>query len=269
MSLKENLQKKIKIERLTKKIQSSMREIPGKRHLDKEAVSELLAMTDFGKTRTRDLTLYVRPIQEELKEVLVLDNELPIYHTTIADVAMRKTPHWKEMFSIGNIKKVLNDNDVIASKSSGSLDRVKQVALAQLDFSFSREDLEKMLRDAQISLDKGSLAGVQESLDLFSELLNFQSIRLEVQEPHIRLYARVKEKTEKALICEDLIVFDEKQVEVKLLQGDFSSASDSDLTRFLRCAHGELPADMKGEEVFQYLVETAMQMNTAKGPEGG
>jgi len=31
----------------------------------------------------------------------------------VADVALRKSPHWKQMFSIRNIKKIMNDQDVI------------------------------------------------------------------------------------------------------------------------------------------------------------
>jgi hypothetical protein len=33
-------------------------------------------------------------------EFLVFDNELPVYHTTLADVALRNSPSWQEMFSI-------------------------------------------------------------------------------------------------------------------------------------------------------------------------
>jgi len=32
-------------------------------------------------------------------------NELPGYHTTVVDVALRKSPYRQEMFSIRNVKK--------------------------------------------------------------------------------------------------------------------------------------------------------------------
>ncbi len=265
MSLKENLQKKIKIERLTEKIISTMREIPGKRHLNKDAVRELLEMTDFEKTKARDLTLYVRPVRGDIKEVLVLDNELPIYHSTVADVAMRKTPHWKEMFSVRNIQKVLNDKDVIVSKGKESLNRVKDCALALLDLSYSREDLEKLLRDAQISLNKKSLSGIQESFDLFFQLLDFQPISTEVQEPYVKLYAKVKETIEGAILYKDLILFNEKNLEVQLLKDDFSPGSDWDLARLLKRARGEEPADAEGEAVFEYLVQLALRRQAEPG----
>jgi len=53
----------------------------------------------------------------------VFDNELPIYHTTVADVALRKSPYWQQMFSIRNIKKIMNRHDVLVSEGKESLHR--------------------------------------------------------------------------------------------------------------------------------------------------
>jgi hypothetical protein len=33
--------------------------------------------------------------------------------------ALHKSPHWKEMFSIRNVRRIMNDQDVIASKAKG------------------------------------------------------------------------------------------------------------------------------------------------------
>lgn len=259
MSLKENLQKTIRIDKLTKRIASTMREIPGERKLNKDAMQELLNLTDFEQVKARDLTLYVRPLKDEIKEVLVFDNELPIYHSSTADVAMRKTPHWKEMFSIRNIIKILNDKDVIFSKGRESLNRVCANALAQLDLSYTRDDLDRLLRDGQISLGRNSLTGVQESLELFFELLGFQTVHMEVQEPHIQLFAKIKADDKEAPLYEDLVILDEKNVEVRLMKGDFYPRSDQNLARLLQCVHGEIAADAQGEAVFEYLVELALR----------
>ena len=51
----------------------------------------------------------------------MFDNEFPIYHTTVDDVALRKSPCWQAMFSIRNIKQITNDQDVVASKGKESL----------------------------------------------------------------------------------------------------------------------------------------------------
>jgi len=263
MALKENLQKKVRIKKLTHKIASTMRETAGQRKIDKNAMRELLGLTDYEQVKSRDLTLYARPLKDDIKEVLVFDNELPIYHSTIADVAMRKTPHWKEMFSVSNVIKILNDKDVVVSRGKESLNHVSANALAQLDLSYSRDDLERMLRDAQISLGRKSLEGVQESLDLFFELLGFQEVYLEVQEPNLRVFARIKVADEEAPLYEDLVIFDDRNVEVRLMKGEFYPRSNRNLARFLESVSGETTAEaQQGEAVFEYFVELAMRMRS-------
>ena len=95
MSFKENLHAKIKLDRLFQSVVSTTREPPGRRWLNKELTQELLAWTDFEHKRVRDLHLYIRPLEGEIMEVVVLDNELPIYHTTVDDVTLRKSPYWQ------------------------------------------------------------------------------------------------------------------------------------------------------------------------------
>ena len=78
MSFIENLRAKIQLDRLVQKILSTMRETPGQRRLDKELTKKLIEATDLVFVRSRDLDLYVRPLEGEISEVLVFDNELPI-----------------------------------------------------------------------------------------------------------------------------------------------------------------------------------------------
>jgi hypothetical protein len=257
MSLKENLQKKIRIKKVKNRIASTLRETPGQRRLNKEAMRDLLELSDFEQIKKRDLTLYVRPLEKDLEEILVFDNELPIYHSTVADVAMRKTPQWKEMLSVRNVIKVLNDKDVVVSRGKESLNRVYENALAGLDLTYSKDDLDRMFRDAQRSLNQRSLAGIQESMEMFVELLGLQPVSMEVQEPHIQSFARLKVDDETAPLYEDVIYLDEHKIEVHLLKGEFAARSDWDLARFLRCVHGEASTDAQDEQVFEYLVELA------------
>jgi hypothetical protein len=130
MSFKENLKAKISLDRLLQKLVSTMREPPGKRWLDKALTQELLDMTDLEHKKVRDLHLYIRPLEGEIMEVLVFDNELPIYHSTVADVALRKSPYWQQMFSIRNVRKIMNDKDVMIIKGKESLKRLHSNALA-------------------------------------------------------------------------------------------------------------------------------------------
>ena len=120
MSFKEDLRAKIKLDRSFQSLVSTAREAPGRLWLNKELTQEVLAMTDFKHKKVRGLHLYVRPLEGEIMEVAVLDNELPIYHTTVADVTLRKSPYWQQMFSIRN---VVPHTNLWANLGSGSLPR--------------------------------------------------------------------------------------------------------------------------------------------------
>jgi hypothetical protein len=258
MSFKENLKAKINLDRLLQKLDSTIREPPGKRWLDKVLTQELLDMTDLRHEKVSHLHLYIRPLEGEIMEVLVFDNELPIYHTTVADAALRKSPHWKQMFSIRNIKKIMNDQDVIISKGKESLKRLHANAMALLDLTYTRDDLTLLLEDARQGLDKKSITQIQESFDLFFELLDFQPVSLGVLEQDLQIFARPKLNGGAVSVFEHLILFDEETLSVGLKKGAFSPQSDLDLAWVTKYARSEEPADLKGIDVFKFLVELAL-----------
>ena len=259
MSFKENLKAKIKLDRLLRKISATIRETPGQRRLDKHSTQELIDMTDLEYKKTRDLHLYVRPLEGEVMEVLVFDNELPIYHTTVEDVALRKSPEWKEMFSIKNIKKIMNDQDVIVSKGKDSLMRIHDSAVALLDLTYTRDDLAELVADGRQGLEQKSLEKVQESFDLFFELLDYQPVSLGILEHDLQIFARPKTNGGKATLFEDPIFFDEDSFALGLRKGTFSPQKDLDLAWVVQYAQGEKAADLQGPEVFQFLADLAME----------
>ena len=258
MPFKENLKAKIRLDRLFQSLFSTMRETPGRRWLDKGLTKELLAMTDFEHKKVRDLHLYIRPLEGEIMEVAVLDNELPIYHTTVADVTLRKSPYWQQMFSIRNVRKIMNDQDVIASKGKESLKRLHANALALLDLTYTRDDLALLLEDARRGVEQKSIARILESLDLFVKLLDFQPLSLEVLEPRFQSFARPKVNGGVVPAFEHLILFDEERLSLGLKKGAFSPQSDSDLGWVMRYARGEETADLQGIDVFGFLAELAV-----------
>jgi hypothetical protein len=264
MSFKESLKGKIKLDKLLQRLLSTMREPPGKRWLDKVLAQELLDMTDFEHKKVKDLQLYIRPLEGEIMEVLVFDNELPIYHTTLADVALRKSPYWQQMFSIRNIKKIMNDQDVIISKGKESLKRLHAKALALLDLTYSRDDLAPLLEDARQGLEQKSIAQIQESLDLFFELLDFQPVSLEGQEPDLHLFARPKPNGGVVPTFEHLILFNEETLLLSLNKGAFSPQKDLEVAWVMQCARGEKKADLQGIDVFEFLSELALEKAPAQ-----
>jgi hypothetical protein len=257
MSFKENLKAKIKLDRLFQSLVSTIREPPGRRWLDKELTKELLAMTDFGYKKVRGLHLYVRPLEGEIMEVAVLDNELPIYHSTVDDVTLRKSPYWQQMFSIRNVRKIMNDHDVIASKGKESLKRLHARALALLDLIYTRDDLALLLEDTRRGLELKSISQIQESLDIFVNLLDFQSLSLEVLEARFQSFARPKTNGGIVRAFEHLILFDEENLSLGLKKGTFSPQSDSDLGWVMQYARGDQTADLQDTHVFEFLAELA------------
>jgi len=265
MSFKENLKAKINLDRLLHKLVSTIREPPGKRWLDKVLTQELLDMTDLKHEKVSYHHLYIRPLEGEIMEVLVFDNELPIYHTTVADVALRKSPYWQQMFSIKNIRKIMNDQDVIISKGKESLKRLHANAIALLDLTYTRDDLTLLLEDARQGLDQKSFAQIQESFDLFFELLDFQPVHLGVLEQDLQIFAGPKLNGGAVPAFEHLILFDEETLSLGLKKGAFSPQRDLDLARAIKYARSKEPADLKGIDVFKFLVELALDKAQSQG----
>ena len=259
MPFKENLKAKIKLDRLLQKLVSTIREPPGRWWLDKVLTQELLDMTDLEHKKVRNLHLYMRPLEGGIMEVLVFDNELAIYQTTEADVALRKSPHWQEMVSIRNIRKIMNDKDVIISKGKESLKRLHANALALLDLTYTRDDLTLLLEDVRSGLERKSIGDIQESLVLFVGLLDFEHVSLGVPEQDLQIFSRQKVGGSAVPTFEHLILFDEETLSLGLKKGTFSPQSDADLAWVVQYARGEKKADLQGIDVFEFLAELALE----------
>ncbi len=264
MSFKENLKAKIRADGLLRKLVSTMKEPPGKWWVDDVLIRELLDMTDLEHMKFRDLHLYIRPLEGEIMEVLVFDNELAIYHTTVADVALRKSPFWQEMFSIRNIKKIMNHHDVLVSKGKVSLERLHANALALLDLTPTQDDLAVLLEDAHSGLERKSIEQVKESLDLFVDILDFEPLLFDVLERDLQIFARPKLNNGAVSTFEHLILFDEETLALGLKKGEFSPENDLDLAWVMQYALNEKAADLKGIDVFQFLCTLALEKARAK-----
>jgi hypothetical protein len=259
MPFKENLKAKIKLDRLLQKLVSTIREPPGRWWLDKVLTQELLDMTDLEHKKVRNLHLYMRPLEGGIMEVLVFDNELAIYHTTEADVALRKSPHWQEMVSIRNIRKIMNDKDVIISKGKESLKRLHANALALLDLSYNEDDLAVLVEDARQGLKRKSIEQIKESLALFLGLQKFEPVSLGIPELDLQIFAGAKLNGGAVSTFEHLILLDEENLSLGLKKGPFSTQSNLDLAWVMQYARGEKIADLQGIDVFEFLAELALE----------
>jgi hypothetical protein len=61
-----------------------------------------------------------------------------------------------------------------------------------------------------------------------------------------------------APVFEHLILFDEETLSLGLKKGAFSPQSDSDLAWVIKYARSEVPADLTGIDVFEFLLELAL-----------
>ena len=164
MSFKENLLKKIAIDKLTRKVLSTVGSPESGRKLDRDAMRDLLTMGSFTFKQERDLDLYLLDTDEDKSKILVLDNELAVYHTTLEDVALRKSPTIKEMLSIRNAIKILNDSDVVVSKREESVKTVRNACIQLLDLSFEKSDLDAITSDGTASLENRYTDSIEELL---------------------------------------------------------------------------------------------------------
>ncbi len=173
MTFKENLLKKIQVDTLAKTVIDSWKPAESIQHIDKEAMRRLLDLAGYHRLKERDLELYLQPTQSGSSTIVVLDNELAIYRSTVADVALRKSPTVKEMLSIRNAIKILNDADVVISKKQKSVQTIHKTAVDSLDLSFTAPDIAQMASDGNAAFERGSAEGVLEALALFGELLGY------------------------------------------------------------------------------------------------
>ncbi len=152
MSFKENLLKKIEIDNISKKVTGSLGTPDSGRRIDKETVQQLLETGPRKFRKERDLDLYV--LEADTRgNILVLDNELAIYTTTAEDIALRKSPTVREIISIRNVIRILNDSDVIISKKEESVSTIQKECTDMLDLSFDKSDIDAIEKDGQASLN--------------------------------------------------------------------------------------------------------------------
>ena len=248
MGFRENLLQKIKIDDLARKVVRSLNSGDAAK-FDKSAVRELLTLGDYAEVKERELSLFILEKGTDTDRMIVLDNGLGIYQTTLEDVLMRKSPTVKEMISIKNAMKILNDKDVLISKKTDSLETVRTDVVGKLDLSFTPEDIEDLARDGKASLESNYSEGVLEILTLFAELLQYKKPpkALDVRHFHIR-----GKKSDKALFGP---AFGYDQINGKLIFIDdtFDASKKSDPTRFKAIVTGDETPSAKGSEVFDSL----------------
>jgi hypothetical protein len=175
MSFQENLLRKIELERLASRVIASMGTEQARHPVDRDAMRSLLELSPYRHQRERDLDLYVKPAEGEQKMILVLDNELPIFRSTIKDVVTRRSPRTLEMWSIRTIRKILVDSDIKMSTREKSVRTVLQDAVAQIDITYTDRDIKNLVREGMAWLAGREAGGVEKILAMFAALLGYRT----------------------------------------------------------------------------------------------
>jgi hypothetical protein len=243
----------MKIDDLCAKILGSWGPVDSDRRIDKQQVRQLLQMGPFVHRAERDLDLYIQQPESIPPDILVLDNELKIYRTTVDDVALRKSPTIKEMISIGNAIKILKDSDVVVSKKEETLKTVQNVCIAQLDLSFTADDIAEIEIQGIKSLENDYADAVIESLELFGELLQFKAPPKAMTIRHHLIKGVLATATAGETWFGPLFIFSQIDNRLTFLENHFNIQDKGQREYIEQVAAGHETADGEGAEVFTIL----------------
>jgi hypothetical protein len=260
MSFKENLKKKMLIDTLSRTVSQSIGSTERPWKVDKETMRRLLSLSPFVLEKRRDLELYFRQVEPGIGEILVLDNELPLYgKTTLDDVTLRKSPVLKEMISIRNAIKILHHSDVIMSKGRDALRYVHDRALDLLDLRFEEKDIEEIANDGIDALERGDSEAVTETLDLFVELLGYESVPAEVLVNDYVMFGSHDEAEDIRETFESIIMYNYRMNILRLIKEAVPVDEPAGQEIIYKVAIGEAEPDAEGYRVFRFLKEAVMK----------
>ncbi len=255
MDFRENLLKKIEITRLSDKVIRSINPTDGTLRIDLDTMKQLLVIGGYAHQKERDLDLY----RLDDRRLLLLDNELKIYNTTAEDVALRKSPTTKEMISIRNAIKILNDKDVVISRKADSVRQVQTEMIDCLDLSYTAADISSMAEDGTEALKNKYTDGIIEILTLFAELLAFVKAPKAFQVAHHHIWGRLEKSDKGDRRFGPLVLLDLMHNSLKMHPYAINTADKAAMEAFKKIAKGEVNAELTGPDVVEKLKEMVLE----------
>ncbi len=260
MSFKENLLTKIQIDTVTDKVLASVGPPDSGRKIDKDAMIQLLEMGSFKNLKERDLDLYILEGDANQGKLLVLDNDLAVYHTSAHDIGLRKSPTVKEMVSIRNIKKILNDSDVVISRKEESVKTIQKECIDMLDLSFDKTDIEAIADEGAVALATGNIESVRESLTLFAELLDYCPTPKPFKLDRFEMMGKLSHSDTAETFLGPVVIYGSFENSLRLMEATIGSLDKKNIELLHQVAKGTENAPMEGSDVFQYLKEAVIRI---------
>lgn len=259
MAFKENLLKKIQIDKMSKKVIRSIGPPDSGRKTDRETMRHLLDMGLRKFRKERDLDLFILDSETACGKILVLDNELAIYNTTPEDVALRRSATVREMLNIRNIIRILNDADVVISKREDSVRTIRKECIDLLDMSFDRADLDAIENDGRVSLEKEYADGVTECLSLFAELLDYVSPPKAFRISNHNIVGASDTGKRGETLFGPVVIYSIIHNSLKLIDAQLNSSIKEKAEFLHQVAVGKEKASKEGPDVFEYLKEAIVK----------
>jgi hypothetical protein len=253
MSFTENILKKIEINSLSRKVLATVGPVGSSSKMDKNTMSQLLILARYTKKEERELDLYCTKMEDGQDRILVLDNDLNIYQTTLDDVLLRKNPTVKEMISIRNAIKILNDKDVVVSKKENSVQEIEKEAISYLDLSFTQQDIEEIENNGRQAMEKGDSSGVLQCIDIFSELLGYQDAPKWLRLGGYIVRGGVTTNQNRSIVFGPVMIYSIQENVIFLMNDRMESHEKEKIELTRQVALGKEKADVEGAQVFEFL----------------
>ncbi len=259
MGFKDNLKRKITIERLYDSVSASLGPPGSGRKIDKRAMRSLLDMAGYQAGTERGIEFYRKASETEKNRILVLENEMTAYDTTLQDVLLRKNPTIKEMVNIFNMKKILNDKDVAVSKGSDTIAAVRAECMAGLDLTYRDSDIYEIAEDGRIALSDENSERVDEVLGLFAELLSLLPPPVPLSIPEILVIGPIQRKGGSVIYYGPVFIHDRKNHALMYFDCRLEPEAMKMQQTYLDMAYGREPATLEGGDVFGELAEKVIK----------
>lgn len=255
---KENLLQKIQLERLALRVIGSIGTGQTSHRIDKEAMRSLLELSSYQYLHERDLDLYVKPLESEEKLILVLDNELPIFRSTVKDVVTRRSPRTLEMWRISTIRHILVDSDIKESTRDESVRTVLRDAVAQLDLTYTDKDIENLAREGEAWLAGREVGHVMEILSLFAALLGYKKPPKQFGLDQTISYGAAASGPDKEMVFGPIVLYRPGDNTLLWLDKLFTLSDRQQLKTLRAIGAGQASGPVTGDTVFEKLKKNVL-----------